>query len=965
MAARGKKVLSPNDPARFAGNGLSYKAKLIGIENVPEARGDQMCQETITKLKNSVKISGQHKQKIFVQVTLEGLKIIDAISLSLNHTKKKGEPKSPKPGEVTERTEKEQDLIVLHTHAVHRISFISRDTTDNRAFGYIYGEEDGTHKFYAIKTASAAEQLVLALRDLFQVVYEMKKKEMDEAKENLETGEIAQNNNEGNLQPSGDGSTSGNGQVSEMYFSIWSNWSWLWSSNFSRQNIIVPTNNAPVNPPTQAEQVANLLDLEDQADHILKDIEQIKNLEFDSLTSDSLFSPTSPSPSLTSQLANLATPSSAGTASIVDPWGLSSNAAPSPVSPASSALGDLAGLQTGPFSSTPQTPFSSPFQMQTGFMGAPRFNVMGGGSLPVNRDPFGNDPFNTGAQQRVQPAPGFGAAPNMFGSGGMAPQFGAPPGGNMMTSGLMPGLVSHGFMSQPGVGGIRNPFAPQFAAPQFAAPQMTSLFAEEEPNLLKPMKKESGAEASGTTAADSALARSKSPRDDLFGDLVDIKKTTPVAALSPKDLFVQANAPERKSLNEMKSSPKPAVVASAQASDPVSPDPFQQTNFFATDFPPSSFETSEGSPSETLPDPPEMDPPGCPILSNDPLNLDAPPPVPERQLFNSYADPHTYTPQPLQANPSSSTQVNPPVPRRSNIKCKDTLLTGAPHPFPQLILSVSSTNYSCMLPSPDEPPPPLPPHLTSPVVAPTPPPRPSSSLSSSQQSPTHQKNSGENLPILISAGHHFNIADKAGYESSHVCDNTIESQNFPDEEKMESPDFYLNTETCNISHADPGKCTPPLNNNTLVCKGEPHGADPMFNASDPFHDNITSLNKSDIHFESDPFSESFVAKDEKDPFNLPFHLTPGFKAVAKFGSDPFDDSFSGFSSSKADHWDAFGASEHGANLESGGSSVPSPVFDAFSASLQPTNGTPLPAINPFGVSSALTDEPVSGNSLLD
>ena len=44
---------------------------------------------------------------------------------------------------------------VLHTHAVHRISFISRDVSDNRAFGYIYGPGDGTHKFFGIKTEKA------------------------------------------------------------------------------------------------------------------------------------------------------------------------------------------------------------------------------------------------------------------------------------------------------------------------------------------------------------------------------------------------------------------------------------------------------------------------------------------------------------------------------------------------------------------------------------------------------------------------------------------------------------------------------------------------------------------------------------------------------------------------------------------------------------------------------------------
>lgn len=69
------------DPARFQGHGISYRAKLIGSEDVPEARGDKMCQEAIFKLKTAVRISGQHKQKIFVNVTLEGLRIIDATAM--------------------------------------------------------------------------------------------------------------------------------------------------------------------------------------------------------------------------------------------------------------------------------------------------------------------------------------------------------------------------------------------------------------------------------------------------------------------------------------------------------------------------------------------------------------------------------------------------------------------------------------------------------------------------------------------------------------------------------------------------------------------------------------------------------------------------------------------------------------------------------------------------------------------
>lgn len=37
--------------ARFKGDGVRYKAKLIGIDDVSEARGDKMSQDSMMKLK--------------------------------------------------------------------------------------------------------------------------------------------------------------------------------------------------------------------------------------------------------------------------------------------------------------------------------------------------------------------------------------------------------------------------------------------------------------------------------------------------------------------------------------------------------------------------------------------------------------------------------------------------------------------------------------------------------------------------------------------------------------------------------------------------------------------------------------------------------------------------------------------------------------------------------------------------
>ncbi|OXB60515.1 hypothetical protein ASZ78_009731 [Callipepla squamata] len=116
---------------RFKGDGVRYKAKLIGIDDVPEARGDKMSQDSMMKLKGmavAARSQGQHKQRIWVNISLSGIKIID-----------------------------EKTGVIEHEHPVTKISFIARDVTDNRAFGYICGGE-GQHQFFAIKTAQQSEE---------------------------------------------------------------------------------------------------------------------------------------------------------------------------------------------------------------------------------------------------------------------------------------------------------------------------------------------------------------------------------------------------------------------------------------------------------------------------------------------------------------------------------------------------------------------------------------------------------------------------------------------------------------------------------------------------------------------------------------------------------------------------------------------------------------------------------------
>jgi len=56
---------------------VSFKAKLIGILEVSEARGDRMCQAALADLKMAIRAAGEHKQRIAVQVSIDGLRLRD------------------------------------------------------------------------------------------------------------------------------------------------------------------------------------------------------------------------------------------------------------------------------------------------------------------------------------------------------------------------------------------------------------------------------------------------------------------------------------------------------------------------------------------------------------------------------------------------------------------------------------------------------------------------------------------------------------------------------------------------------------------------------------------------------------------------------------------------------------------------------------------------------------------------
>ncbi|XP_066551944.1 disabled homolog 2 isoform X2 [Amia ocellicauda] len=138
--------------ARFQGDGVRYKAKLIGMDIVSNPQGDKMCLDSMMKLKGwevASRNKGQHKQRIWLKVSTAGVKIID---------EKTGLPE--------------------HEHALEHISFLKKDDCDPRAFAYVFGHE-GTYRLFFIKMANAADPVMEDFRDVSEIVLHAAKKEVN------------------------------------------------------------------------------------------------------------------------------------------------------------------------------------------------------------------------------------------------------------------------------------------------------------------------------------------------------------------------------------------------------------------------------------------------------------------------------------------------------------------------------------------------------------------------------------------------------------------------------------------------------------------------------------------------------------------------------------------------------------------------------------------------------------------
>ena len=146
-----------SDPQRFT-TGVIIKGKFIGCEDVKEETGDEICQTSMIKLKAVVIAKKEHKQRISIKVTLEGLEILD-----------------------------EKSNVSMYKHSVNRISYIARDVNDARAIGYIYKNSANSFQYFAIKTERQAQEFFNTLRDLFEAVLELRNSKKTEVKSESST----------------------------------------------------------------------------------------------------------------------------------------------------------------------------------------------------------------------------------------------------------------------------------------------------------------------------------------------------------------------------------------------------------------------------------------------------------------------------------------------------------------------------------------------------------------------------------------------------------------------------------------------------------------------------------------------------------------------------------------------------------------------------------------------------------
>lgn len=131
-----------NPTSRFHGDGVRYKAKLIGVDPVTRAEGEKMCWDSMMKLKGfeaAFRKQGKHKQRVWMKISSSGVKILD-----------------------------ERSGAEIHHHEKSKISSVTKDESDVRALAYIYQHQESYLLFY-FRMANLAEPVLNDIREVCQM----------------------------------------------------------------------------------------------------------------------------------------------------------------------------------------------------------------------------------------------------------------------------------------------------------------------------------------------------------------------------------------------------------------------------------------------------------------------------------------------------------------------------------------------------------------------------------------------------------------------------------------------------------------------------------------------------------------------------------------------------------------------------------------------------------------------------
>lgn len=140
-STRGAVIAPSYTTSRFQGDGVRYKAKLIGTDTVPDVQGEKWCYESMMKLKGleeAARKQGKHKQRVWLKISYSGLKIVD-----------------------------EKSGVVVHDHEKSKIIYLTKDESEPRALAYIYQYKDASMLFY-IKMAHLAAPVLIDIMEICQ-----------------------------------------------------------------------------------------------------------------------------------------------------------------------------------------------------------------------------------------------------------------------------------------------------------------------------------------------------------------------------------------------------------------------------------------------------------------------------------------------------------------------------------------------------------------------------------------------------------------------------------------------------------------------------------------------------------------------------------------------------------------------------------------------------------------------------